>query len=391
MLNHALPVTRLLLAAAVCASALPAVAQTDTFKVAATVRDFKSGANPGGHPDFDTSNEQGRSDLTYGIVAPKLGVDGLPVYNTIRPANNLGNDPLTTKENFDEWYRDAPSSNKTLSVDLTFGEKPGDPGVMTTAGYNANLYMDGRFLPISGEGWGNEAVHANGANNWNFTTQFVSDFLYRPATTFKFVGDDDVWVYVNDDLVIDLGGTHNAKSAWFLMLDGKVFINADAFPAGGDVQTLDHTYLSTLETYWSDLGMSERLPLRAANHTFIDLNLGVGRDVRAIFNVDSVTIFTTGDPPVSVRLDYEDDTSDFRTGRGNGARYGSSRGKSLRGAWVNGADGRQQYVTAGGMQAGACQLSFFHAERHYSGSAFQIETTVLGDGRGGDYDYTGFD
>ena len=54
-------------------------------------------------------------------------------------------------------------------------------------------------------------------------------------------------------------------------------------------------------------------------------------------------------------------------------------------------DGSEQYVTPGGMQAGACELDFFHAERHYRGSAFQIETTLLGDGVGGDYDFTGYD
>jgi fibro-slime domain-containing protein len=50
-------------------------------------------------------------------------------------------------------------------------------------------------------------------HNYSFTVEIRTVFEYQGGEYFNFRGDDDVFVYINRKLVINLGGIHNAEPA----------------------------------------------------------------------------------------------------------------------------------------------------------------------------------
>jgi fibro-slime domain-containing protein len=81
-------------------------------------------------------------------------------------------------------------------------------------------------------------VDANGADrlhNFSFTSEVRYWFLYSKGNTYTldFVGDDDVWVFINKKLAVDLGGVHTpvqgsvtldaTKASSLGLADGKVY------------------------------------------------------------------------------------------------------------------------------------------------------------------------
>ena len=71
--------------------------------------------------------------------------------------------------------------------------------------------------------------NASGAlgRNQHFCFESHAKFKYKPGLRFSFRGDDDIWVYIDNKLAVDLGGTHLAAPAYvnldkFEGLSGKL-------------------------------------------------------------------------------------------------------------------------------------------------------------------------
>jgi fibro-slime domain-containing protein len=231
--------------------AVQATAPSVCGKLRGVVRDFKGALpaymgtlQPGGHPDFEVFEGRG---ITKGLVASELAdssaasVDGgvaklrKPVYTG---ACELGKATVsadkcpygamtTTAANFDQWYTSDDSVNKTYIVYFN----------LVPNGMGQFRFSSNKFFPLDGWGWGNSGLDQDmkTPRNYSFTTEIHAKFKYNGGETFTFDGDDDVWIFINGKLAVDLGGLHEDTT-------GSVNLDQQAAALGiepGNVYPLD--------------------------------------------------------------------------------------------------------------------------------------------------------
>lgn len=162
------------------------------------------------HPDFGGAKDPQNA---LGLVSPALGEGRKPTRTGIHPQ-------VAVK--LEDWYATIPQVSTAYVVDFWL-EPVGQSFVLDSS----------RFFPLDGAP-STESTQTDDdgqPRNFGFTTELHTSFRYAGGEIFTFRGDDDVFVFVDGKLVVDIGGVHGPT-------EGTVVIDTLGLTQGS-VYTLD--------------------------------------------------------------------------------------------------------------------------------------------------------
>jgi fibro-slime domain-containing protein len=201
--------------------ALPSFAQPpDTVRVPVTFYDFHA---DGRNSDFENCIGIQNS----GSVQNRLDAMGKPVFKANVNCNAQinqwyrpqGGSNAIFDRNTGHWLGLVPYNNRANEYVGT-GFNPNDPNadVVTydslpfhyDAWTGLYIYENYNFFMLDNKGFGKEPAGAS--HNFAFTTEIQYKFVYVPGLVFDFIGDDDLLLFINDQLALDLGGIQHMRA-----------------------------------------------------------------------------------------------------------------------------------------------------------------------------------
>jgi len=240
-----------------------------TIDVPVTFYDFHSDRS---NPEFEQPHGKGSNKGHWtGMVAGQLDGDNKPqlgpspyrnqgIAHWFREWNSYNGGKYGKGKNLRPGYTPSPGIRQTYNNEWGDGirneEYTGDevvdydtsfkniriPGNLTFTLSSASTgmyeYDNSSFFPLDrttnppnfGVEW-NSVDTTRGSHNFAFTMEMEFPFQVKAGMVFNFRGDDDVWVFIDKNLVLDLGGIHEK-------LEGSFRVDTVSGVSAGDDRTL---------------------------------------------------------------------------------------------------------------------------------------------------------
>jgi fibro-slime domain-containing protein len=111
-------------------------------------------------------------------------------------------------------FADGATTAEAIQANLRLG--PGacvfgwscDEKASAPEGWNFYAYNSENAGTETSRWTSNNGASGNGGRNMHFCSETHSTFSFKKGMTFSISGSDDIWVYIDNKLAVDLGGTH---------------------------------------------------------------------------------------------------------------------------------------------------------------------------------------
>ena len=157
-----------------------------------------------------------KSEIEKELVEPKLDDQYLPVAVGGRLLSNRG----INKEGFKRWFNQVDGKSKNYAGSIVLNHD--DEAI-------SFKFEDNDFYPLDNYNTWNEKLSYDNHNHL-FTMNFGIPFHinFDGNEKLKITADDDTWVFINENLVLDMGGIHDASTSVFkIMENGEVYTGVD--------------------------------------------------------------------------------------------------------------------------------------------------------------------